>query len=157
MTFTRYGLPFQDSSSSLKNNAEYLADLQSAFPLPRTCNGCILGTCTVWALPRSLAATWGIVFTFFSSGYLDVSVHPVPSFVLRLHLSRLLHWEILGSMLDCSFSRLIAAYHVLLRLLLPRHPSCALNILTLCLLLDLTNLIVFLILTANSSLMKIAC
>ena len=26
-------------------------------------------------LPRSLAATWGISFDFFSSGYLDVSVH----------------------------------------------------------------------------------
>ena len=30
-------------------------------------------------LPRSLAATWGISFDFFSSGYLDVSVRPVPS------------------------------------------------------------------------------
>ena len=29
-------------------------------------------------LPRSLAATWGISFDFFSSGYLDVSVRPVP-------------------------------------------------------------------------------
>ena len=29
-------------------------------------------------LPRSLAATWGISFDFFSSGYLDVSVHRVP-------------------------------------------------------------------------------
>ena len=28
----------------------------------------------VWALPRSLATTGGIVFTFFSCGYLDVSV-----------------------------------------------------------------------------------
>ena len=28
----------------------------------------------VWALPRSLAATEGISFDFFSSGYLDVSV-----------------------------------------------------------------------------------
>ena len=33
----------------------------------------------VWALPRSLAATYGIVVTFFSSGYLDVSVHRLPS------------------------------------------------------------------------------
>ena len=32
----------------------------------------------VWAPPRSLAATYGIVFTFFSSGYLDVSVPRVP-------------------------------------------------------------------------------
>ncbi len=33
--------------------------------------------CMVWAVPRSLAATWGIEVSFFSSGYLDVSVHPV--------------------------------------------------------------------------------
>ena len=34
-------------------------------------------------LPRSLAATWGISFDFFSSGYLDVSVRPVPSHTQR--------------------------------------------------------------------------
>ena len=33
----------------------------------------------VWAPPRSLAATYGIVLTFSSSGYLDVSVPRVPS------------------------------------------------------------------------------
>ncbi len=33
---------------------------------------------TVWASSCSLAATWGISFDFFSSGYLDVSVRPVP-------------------------------------------------------------------------------
>ena len=33
----------------------------------------------VWALPISLAATLGIDFSFFSSGYLDVSVRRVPS------------------------------------------------------------------------------
>ena len=33
----------------------------------------------VWAGPLSLAATGGISFDFFSSGYLDVSVHRVPS------------------------------------------------------------------------------
>ena len=31
----------------------------------------------VWAIPVSLAATQGIAFAFFSSGYLDVSVPPV--------------------------------------------------------------------------------
>ena len=36
----------------------------------------------VWALPGSLATTSGIVFTFFSYGYLDVSVPHVPLFVL---------------------------------------------------------------------------
>ena len=34
---------------------------------------------SVWASPLSLATTQGIVFTFFSSGYLDVSVPRVPS------------------------------------------------------------------------------
>ena len=28
----------------------------------------------VWAVPFSLATTWGITFVFFSSWYLDVSV-----------------------------------------------------------------------------------
>ena len=32
----------------------------------------------VWALPISLAATLEIDVSFFSSGYLDVSVHRVP-------------------------------------------------------------------------------
>ena len=36
----------------------------------------------VWALPRSLAATYGIIIIFSSSGYLDVSVHRVPSVYL---------------------------------------------------------------------------
>ena len=34
---------------------------------------------SVWALPISLAATFGIDLSFFSSGYLDVSVPRVPS------------------------------------------------------------------------------
>ena len=34
-------------------------------------------TFMVWAIPFSLAATEGITFVFFSSGYLDVSVHQV--------------------------------------------------------------------------------
>jgi hypothetical protein len=32
---------------------------------------------TVWALSRSLAATWEVDLSFLSRGYLDVSVHPV--------------------------------------------------------------------------------
>ena len=36
------------------------------------------------------------------------------------------HSEIRGSMSICLFPRLIAAYHVLLRLREPRHPLCAL-------------------------------
>ena len=36
------------------------------------------------------------------------------------------HSEILGSILVCKSPRLIAAYHVFLRLQEPRHPPCAL-------------------------------
>jgi hypothetical protein len=40
------------------------------------------------------------------------------------------HSEISGSMPTCGSPKLIAACHVLLRLLLPRHPPCALSSLT---------------------------
>jgi hypothetical protein len=39
----------------------------------------------VWALPLSLATTQGISVDFFSSGYLDVSVPPVPLVRLWIH------------------------------------------------------------------------
>jgi hypothetical protein len=42
---------------------------------------------------------------------------------------RLPHSEIPGSMPVCGSPRLIAAYHVLHRLLVPRHSLCALAIL----------------------------
>ena len=42
------------------------------------------------------------------------------------------HSEIRGSMDICSSPRLFAAYHVFLRLLVPRHPPCALIGLTFC-------------------------
>ena len=37
----------------------------------------------VWAPPISLAATLGISFDYSSSGYLDVSVHRVPSLITQ--------------------------------------------------------------------------
>ena len=40
---------------------------------------------SVWALSRSLAATKKIDVSFSSSGYLDVSVHRVPSAALFIH------------------------------------------------------------------------
>ena len=89
---------------------------------------------TVWALPRSLAATYGIDVSFSSSGYLDVSVHRVPSVWLWIHhtvaegfSAGFPHSDISGSMDICSSPKLFAAYHVLHRLSVPRHPPCALN------------------------------
>ena len=93
----------------------------------------------VWALSLSLAATYKIEFSFFSSGYLDVSVHRVPSVYLWIQYTvtevssaGFPHSEICGSMDMCSSPQLIAAYHVFLRLLVPRHPPCALISLTKC-------------------------
>ena len=91
----------------------------------------------VWALPLSLAATGGIDVSFSSSGYLDVSVHRVPLHNLSIQLwihgvspCGFPHSEIRGSPDICSSPRLFAAYHVFLRLSVPRHPPCALLSLT---------------------------
>ena len=46
--------------------------------------------------------------------------------VLGLQPSGLPHSEISGSQVVCTYPKLIAAYHVLLRLLEPRHPPFAL-------------------------------
>ncbi len=91
----------------------------------------------VWALPLSLAATYGIDFSFSSSRYLDVSVpwvclhtpmysmHDTWGFPCEFP-----HSEIFGSLTICVYPKLIAAYHVLHRLLMPRHSPCALCSLT---------------------------
>ena len=91
----------------------------------------------VWPLPRSLAATCGIDVSFSSSGYLDVSVHRVPLHALWIGAwmtgvcpAGFPHSEIHGSRDICSSPLLIAAYHVFLRLSVPRHPPCALSCLT---------------------------
>ena len=42
---------------------------------------------SVWALSISLAATLEIDVSFSSSGYLDVSVHRVPSVTLWIHVT----------------------------------------------------------------------
>ena len=47
--------------------------------------------------------------------------------ISRLHRDGLPHSEISGSMRMCRSPKLIAAYHVLLRLSDPRHPPYALN------------------------------
>ena len=76
---------------------------------------------------------------FSSSGYLDVSVHRVPPAYLWIQYAvtgvfpaGFPHSDIGGSMDICSSPPLFAAYHVFLRLLVPRHPPCALIRLTFC-------------------------
>ena len=70
---------------------------------------------------------------FSSSGYLDVSVHRVPLhtlwigvWILEVCSSGFPHSDISGSLDICSSPKLFAAYHVFHRLLVPRHPPCAL-------------------------------
>ena len=93
---------------------------------------------TVWALSISLAATLEIdKFSFSSSGYLDVSVPRVPHVQLCIHCTLtevssagFPHSDISGSLDICSSPKLFAAYHVFHRLLVPRHPPCALSSIT---------------------------
>ena len=83
----------------------------------------------LWAPPRSLATTCGIILIFSSYGYLDVSVpHVRPRFkrVMRSSRTGLPHSDICGSSRICRSPQLFAAYHVLHRLREPRHPPYAL-------------------------------
>ena len=92
---------------------------------------------TVWALPFSLATTQGVEVSFLSSGYLDVSVPQLASRTLFYSGARpsalpLVGFPIRksrGQRLVSTSPELIAAAHVLLRLLAPRHPPCALILL----------------------------
>ena len=120
---TRSGLLSQNSSANVTESIMRSEPRDARIP--------------VWALPVSLAATPGIDVSFSSSGYLDVSVHRVPSVWLCIHhtVTGVLpagfpHSDIHGSMDICSSPWLFAAYHVFLRLLVPRHPPCALICLT---------------------------
>ena len=96
----------------------------------------------VWPLSISLAATLEIdKFSFSSSPYLDVSVQAVPFHTLWIGVwmhegcsCGFPHSDICGSVDICSSPQLFAAYHVFLRLLVPRHPPCALISLTITLL-----------------------
>ena len=71
-TFTLYGWSSQGHSARI-NESITRSEPQNARIL-------------VWALPISLAATFGIDVSFFSSGYLDVSVHRVPHHNLWIQL-----------------------------------------------------------------------
>ena len=118
------GAPFQGTSASF-----ILRVRRSYNPAPTRR--------TVWAGPVSLATTQGISVDFSSSGYLDVSVLQVSSIYLciqytvtGLQPAGFPHSEIHGSKLVCSSPWLIAAYHVLHRPYMPRHPPYAINYLS---------------------------
>ena len=91
----------------------------------------------VWAVPISLAATFGISLIYFPPG--TEMVH-FPGFArTRLCIQRAVTWfyqigfphsDISGSKPVCGSPKLFAAYRVLHRLLAPRHPPYALSSLT---------------------------
>ena len=69
---------------------------------------------------RCFSSPGSLLHTYvFSMGYLSITSGAFP------------HSDIRGSTVVCTSPQLFAAYHVLLRLLLPRHSPCALLCLTL--------------------------
>ena len=127
--------PFEDFAYGIFTLSDQLSQNCSAIFSGTLCSPQPHGARTmVWALSISLAATLEIEVSFFSSGYLDVSVPPVPFHTLWIGVwmaevcsAGLPHSEISGSSDICSFPKLFAAYRVLHRLSVPRHPPCALN------------------------------
>ena len=124
---TSYGGPFQTSSSTsfFCNSVQSVLQPQEASLL-------------VWANPVSLAATQGIAFAFSSSGYLDVSV---PRFCLLISYEFRYGYHSITSgafpirkspdqSLLTAPPKHIGVRPVLHRLLVPRHPPCALSNLT---------------------------
>ena len=89
-----------------------------------------IATHQVWALPRSLATTGGIIRLFSLPAGTKMFQFPAlaPRFcvVAGLQPVGLSHSEIRASRVICTYTRLFAAYHVLLRLSEPRHPPSAL-------------------------------
>ena len=128
-------MPARASGTGLSPPA---ARLSSRFPSPLPCNTAVLqppacvATRRVWAPPRSLAATGGIIGLFsFPPG---TKMFQFPGLALPhkaevpvLQTGGLSHSEIRGSTVTCTYPRLVAACHVLRRLREPRHPPCALN------------------------------
>ena len=130
-TFTLYGWLSQNHSARLCES------IMRSEPLDARIQVCPLSI--------SLAATLEIDVSFSSSWYLDVSVPRVPDVWLWIHhtttevcSARFPHSEICGSRDICSSPQLIAAYHVFHRLLVPRHPPCALYSLTIFLMYSVT-------------------
>ena len=115
------------SPSMVKLSRMFLsqASCQNVVLQPHDC----VATGMVWALPRSLATTRGIINLFSlptGTKMFQFPAFALPTAVTVLHTAGLSHSEILGSKIICIYPKLIAAYHVLHRLREPRHPPCAL-------------------------------
>lgn len=78
-TVTLFGATFQTLHLLLSNRLPPLYSWRYLPLQPLKRNACRLYSFKVWTLPSSLTATKGITFVFFSSCYLDVSVHRLTS------------------------------------------------------------------------------
>ena len=77
---THYGRTFQTAQLPFNN------------PMSRPHNPETTEVVPVWAVPRSLATTYGITIVFFSCGYLDVSVPRVRLMWLWIHHTMTEHY-----------------------------------------------------------------
>ena len=68
---------------------------------------------------------------------------------LDITLSEFPHSEIFGSKFTCNSPKLIAAYHVLHRLLVPRHPPCTLDFYDLSVMIFETFLFIYNVISLN--------
>ena len=125
-------------SASFTGLSPSMVELSRTFYSLSVCHGVVLqpricvATHTVWALPRSLATTGGIIRLFSLPGGTKMFQFPpfasLPYAVITvLQTAGLSHSEIPGSKVICTYPELIAAYHVLHRLREPRHPPDALT------------------------------
>ena len=124
--------------ASITGLSPAMAELSRTFFSQSECYGVVLlpricvATHAVWALPRSLATTGGIIRLF--SLPTGTKMFQFPAFasvskiqIITLQVIGLSHSEIHGSEVICTYPWLIAAYHVLHRLREPRHPPDALT------------------------------
>ena len=119
-------MPYPTSCTGLSPSA---AQLSRCFHSPSMYNSAVLlprsrlATQSVWAAPRSLATTCGIIIYFLLLRVMRCFSSPRSpriKTVSGLQPDGLPHSEIHGSMGICPYPRLIAAYHVLLRLREPQ-------------------------------------
>jgi hypothetical protein len=134
---TLYGLPFLTGSTSewLCNSAKTLQGLDIDSFNPRSETAATYRAEWVWALPVSLATTQGIIsfppatemFQFAGLPPTGLCIQPE---VTGLAPAGFPHSDISGSKSARDSPKLLAACHVLHRLLAPRHPPRALCSLT---------------------------
>ena len=106
-TVTHYGVHFQTLPLSI------------LLAVSRSYNPMKAGTFMVWAIPRSLATTKGIIIYFLFLRVLRCFSSPRSpqlKLIACLQHAGLSHSEISGSTVICTYPKLIAAYHVLHRL-----------------------------------------